>query len=393
MTVRVLVHGLPARNQIAERWPKFGAGKWSRSSSITISQRIWGRFTLIIGACFHPHRLRLVCAWAPSIHMRKPTHNALDRMLNDVSRRYISNPIGFGTSSTGRAVWPAWRNWHAQPVAIVPLQLVRKWLSGRREQLSSCQGVTFGFSCSTWNHVVTERRWVWKPRIQSSRSSNPSRSREEAAPSMSHNVSMVPVISSRDTGNVGRQRLRLWWPPGLFRYMLQTHDEEMSRMLQFGWLIDTAIGLIAGEMLQPPAERVHEVANSMLDQLPKVQVRAHRQNIVAALAAYCRCLLPPIALAFHGAEKCLGEGRVDLLWSNFVDEDLIDEVKTENIGTLDLLNTKDQIERYLRCALTVWGDLFVGIRVLSTSAPRASVFVSPARVRSPLVGTSLVREF
>jgi hypothetical protein len=204
---------------------------------------------------------------------------------------------------------------------------------------------------------------------------------------------MVPGTSNRYTGKVRRQRLRLLWPPGLFRYMLQPHDEEKSRTPQIGALIDTAIGLIPGEMLQPPTERVTAVANSMLDQVPKVQVRAHRQNIVAGVVAHLWRLLPPIACELHGTGKRLGQSRVDLLWANFNDEDLIDEMTTTNIGTLDLLNTKDQLEHYLRCAQTVWGDLFAGIRLLGTSAPRASVYLSPTEVRSPLVGSDLVREF
>jgi hypothetical protein len=175
--------------------------------------------------------------------------------------------------------------------------------------------------------------------------------------------------------------------------MLQTLEEEKSHTLQIGALIDTAIGLIPGEMLQPPAQRMHTIANSMLDQLPKVQVRAHRQNICAAVVAYFPGLLSPIACELHGTEKRLGEVRVDLLWVNFDDEDLTDEMKTGNLGTLDLLNTKDPLERYLRCAQTVWGDLFVGIRLRSTISPKASVFVAPAGVRSPLVGSDLVRGF
>jgi hypothetical protein len=224
-------------------------------------------------------------------------------------------------------------------------------------------------------------------------SRKPSRSRRGPATSMSHNVSVVPVIDNRDAEIVGRRRLPLWWTAGLFRYMLQTHDEEMSRAPQIGALIHTAIGLIAAETLRPTAEQMHMVANSMLDEFPKIEGRAHRQNIVAGIAAYFRCLLPPPEWAFHGPEVHLGEGRVDLLWSNFNDEILIDEVKTGNIRTLDRFITKDQLERYLQCANTVWGDSFVGIRLLSTSDPNASVFVSPAGVRCSLVGSGLVRGF
>jgi hypothetical protein len=210
---------------------------------------------------------------------------------------------------------------------------------------------------------------------------------------MSSDPSVVSATAERDAEIVGRRRLRGLWNAGLFQFMLHTHDEEMSRAPQVGALIHTAIGRIAAETLQPTAERMHTVANSMLDQFPQIEGRAHRQNIVAGIAAYFRCLLPPPEWAFHGAEVHLGEGRIDLLWSNFSDEILIDEVKTGNIRTLDLLSTKDQLERYLQCAHTVWADSFVGIRLLSTSDPRASVFVSPAGVRSPLVGSGLVRGF
>lgn len=170
-----------------------------------------------------------------------------------------------------------------------------------------------------------------------------------------------------------------------------TYDETMARAPQVGALIHEAIGLLAAESMNPSPARILRVADACVDRFPQIEGRAHRQNIAAGAAAYFAHLLPPASWLFHGTELHLGHGRLDLVWTNARDEILIDEAKTGHSRTLHLQRTRDQVETYRACAVDTWGSAFLGVRLLSTSDPYASVFIAADGSELPLFATSFVR--
>jgi hypothetical protein len=169
------------------------------------------------------------------------------------------------------------------------------------------------------------------------------------------------------------------------------YDESKSRAPQVGALIHAAIGLIASETLSPTPARIMSVAGDCVDRFPRIEGRAHRQNVAAGTAAYFARLLPPPAWLFHGTEVHLGHGRLDLLWTDARDRILIDEVKTGYSRSLHLQRTRDQVEGYRACASDTWGDRFAGVRLLSTGDPFESLLVPAAGDTVGLFTTAFVR--
>lgn len=187
------------------------------------------------------------------------------------------------------------------------------------------------------------------------------------------------------------RRLRGSLGAGRCLHMNLAHDETFARAPQVGTLIHETIGLIATETLTPTPSRIMALADACVDQFPRIEGRAHRQNIAAGASAYFSHLLPPALWMFHGTEIHLGHGRLDLVWSNFRDEILIDEAKTGHSRSLRLQSTREQVEAYRACAVGTWGPAFVGVRLLSTSDPYASLFIAANGTEVPLFATSFVR--
>lgn len=170
-----------------------------------------------------------------------------------------------------------------------------------------------------------------------------------------------------------------------------THDQTLARAPQVGALVHEAIGLIAATTLSPAPSRILEVAGSFVGRFPAMEGRAHRQNIAAGASSYFSHLLPPACWLFHGTEVHLGHGRLDLVWTDFDDRILVDEVKSGGSRSLRLAQTRGQVEAYRACAVDTWGDRFVGVRMLSTADPHASVLVTAGGAIEPLFETAFVR--
>lgn len=186
-------------------------------------------------------------------------------------------------------------------------------------------------------------------------------------------------------------RLRAAIAAGRCRYMFTENDVELARASMVGSLIHEAIGLLAAETLRPTVAQILGAANASVDQFPQIEGRAHRQNIAAGTASYFSRLLPPPSWIFHGTEVHLGHGRLDLLWTDFEDRILIDEVKTGHSRALHLRGTRQQVDGYRACAVDTWGDQFLGVRLLSTADPYASLFINPDGSTCQLFATSFVR--
>lgn len=154
-------------------------------------------------------------------------------------------------------------------------------------------------------------------------------------------------------------------------------DEELARADSVGRAIHETIARLAVRTLVPTTSEILDAVAMALHAYRPIEARAHRQKIAAHVHTYFRRLLPPEQWRFVGAEMQLGAGRVDLLWQNRDGGLLIDELKTGNARQLDTRRTREQVAAYLDCALSIWPDVLSGLRLLSTSEPSRSLFISP----------------
>lgn len=101
---------------------------------------------------------------------------------------------------------------------------------------------------------------------------------------------------------------------------------------------------------------------------------AERQNVAMAANTYFRYLPLPGEWTFIGAERYLGLGRIDLLWQHQDGRLVIDEIKTGAPRQLRLSATQTQAGRYLSTAARLWTPRLAGLRLLSTTRVRDSLF-------------------
>jgi hypothetical protein len=168
-------------------------------------------------------------------------------------------------------------------------------------------------------------------------------------------------------------------------------DEELARSRTIGVLAHQAIAQVAAVTLAPTARVLQEAADAALRGFRPIEARAHRQNIAAICGSYFWHLAPPRGWAFAGTELHVGVGRVDLVWRDPLDSLLVDELKTGSPRQLGLPDVRLQADRYRQQARRLWPTRFVGLRLLSTSEPRRSLFIQPAGGVSPLHTTPYVR--
>jgi hypothetical protein len=164
-------------------------------------------------------------------------------------------------------------------------------------------------------------------------------------------------------------------------------DEELARNGETGRLIHQVIATLAADATPPTPERIKRAVSAALPGYAPIEARAHRQNITSGVFVYFRYLVAPAGWRFLGSEMSLGLGRVDLVWRDDRGLTLLDEIKTGSSRQLELSRTHRQISMYLDCARQEFGDRLAGLRVLSTSDPRRSLFVHPDGEHSPLFAT------
>jgi hypothetical protein len=154
-------------------------------------------------------------------------------------------------------------------------------------------------------------------------------------------------------------------------------DEELARTDAVGRAIHETVARLAVHTLAPTTSDILDAVAMVLHAYRPIEARAHRQKVAAHVHTYFRRLLPPAQWRFVGAEMQLGPGRVDLLWQDHGGALLIDELKTGNARQLQTRRTREQVVAYLDCAHSIWPDLLTGLRLLSTSEPARSLFISP----------------
>lgn len=158
---------------------------------------------------------------------------------------------------------------------------------------------------------------------------------------------------------------------------LDYRDETRARSMTVGHIIHA----IVAEMLRHgrglDKELLAECVREATSQFAPIERRAHKMRIAGCVFGYFRRLLPPEQWLFIGAEINLGNGRIDLLWTNSSDQIMIDELKTGHSPFLGAGRAEDQISRYVADGVSQWGKKFIGVRVLVPLNPQSSIFAFP----------------
>lgn len=168
-------------------------------------------------------------------------------------------------------------------------------------------------------------------------------------------------------------------------------DEKRARPRETGSIAHRVIGKIAASTLEPTIDEVKAAVDAEMACFSPIEARAHRQNLRGLVHQYFWHCLPPAAFMLTGAEQQLGDGRIDLAWFDFTESVLGDEIKAGNPRSLHLTSTRLQVERYVTTAHGIWGDRFLGFRLLSLSEPAMSLFFAPHQPPKLLTDTPYLR--
>jgi hypothetical protein len=169
-------------------------------------------------------------------------------------------------------------------------------------------------------------------------------------------------------------------------------DEELARSTDVGRLAHTAIAELAATARQPTFADLIASANAALSMFAPIEARAHRQNVVGLAGSYFWHLQPPADWRFAGRELQLGSGRVDLLWADPAGRLLVDEIKAGCPRAVRLAATHAQARRYAQIAHAVWGERFVGVRLLALRAPQDCLLFTADGHPRPLHHTPYLRK-
>ena len=108
------------------------------------------------------------------------------------------------------------------------------------------------------------------------------------------------------------------------------------------------------------------------------------QRVLTSAALYFRLFMPTAEWAFHGAELRGLSARFDLVWRS-ADGVIVDELKTGRVATRrDVAALRAQVAREILAGAAVFGEDFLGVRVVSLGAPRTSFFADRDGQSSPL---------
>lgn len=115
------------------------------------------------------------------------------------------------------------------------------------------------------------------------------------------------------------------------------------------------------------------------------RTRAARIAAAAAAAVYVDRFLPTSDWELLGSEFILGCARADLVWASALGI-LVDELKTADARTAGRASgrTHAQTDTYRTAATQLFGERFLGVRLIYLAAASHSVLVLPNGGRSPL---------
>jgi hypothetical protein len=144
-------------------------------------------------------------------------------------------------------------------------------------------------------------------------------------------------------------------------------------------------GLLTDGYRAPSPERISVSAAALPGLSDVVTFRlAVRQRALTAAAVYFRLFVPDRHWVFEGAELRGPNARFDLVWRS-AGGVIVDELKTGRSATRgEIAAVREQAARELRAGAGMFGEDFLGVRVVSLGAPRTSFFTGLDGRTSPV---------
>lgn len=165
------------------------------------------------------------------------------------------------------------------------------------------------------------------------------------------------------------------------------YDEGLARSADLGSITHRAIAQLVLLGRTPTLAEQTQAIAALLAGVGPIEKRAHRQNLRAAVMAYFSRLALPEPWHLLTTETPLGRGRVDLSWRDDQGRVLLDEVKTGHHQWLATSTVQLQLRQYIASGHALWGDAFLGCRLLSTHDPGSSTFTDTSLRTVPLAQT------
>jgi len=196
----------------------------------------------------------------------------------------------------------------------------------------------------------------------------------------------VVLITTSETATYRRLRVASGAGPSVVVFA-RDEDWDGSDHARLGRLAHDAIGRVLTRTRTPDPQLLVDVVKKVVGPTPTLRGAGVRQQVAGLAAQYFWHLALPASWRFVGAEYAIGRRRLDLLHRDTGGAVLLDEVKAGHVRQLGVERTREQIDRYVDCAVALWRDRFLGIRLLSLSDPDRSVFVDPDGTHRPLRDT------
>jgi hypothetical protein len=138
-------------------------------------------------------------------------------------------------------------------------------------------------------------------------------------------------------------------------------------------------------------ERALRGARSLVRDGQVLRAPAARARAAGLALSYLRDFVPGGDWMLLGTEYVLPSSRVDLAWEHPVHGVLLDEIKSFRGRGLGGLTAADltQAEKHASGGDTVFGDRFLGVRILTLGGLHTAIAVLPTAGTVPLVGSGL----
>ena len=134
-------------------------------------------------------------------------------------------------------------------------------------------------------------------------------------------------------------------------------------------------GLLADGERAPEAARISAAAARLPGLADVGSYRlAVRQRVLTSAAVYFRLFAPPAEWVFEGSELRGPRAQFDLVWRS-AEGVIVDELKTGRSATRrEIAAVREQAARETLAGSMVFGEAFLGVRLVSLGAPRTSFF-------------------
>lgn len=161
-----------------------------------------------------------------------------------------------------------------------------------------------------------------------------------------------------------------------------------------GRALSRAVGLLAEAAADGAEPRALDIQRAAAAALGTVPVHGWTGEQRHALGGYLGVFLwrayPPAPWRLAAVEPSYCGGAADLLWAHPDGRRLVDEIKIDSLPVTQGGHRRkvlQQIERHTAYGIAEFGDHYLGLRLLTLSTPRRSLFVPPNGQRVALLTT------